>query len=461
MSRGFRIGILFLILPTVAGLFVSLHAVAATPVFSDSFNGNSVNPSVWKIQITGTGPLVAAVNQSVVTTLPPNSRNDPIAQGFEGGLTSVCLLGGDFDIQVDFRLLLWPQFSGVRVGLLITDSPSPAVERVGFSATEAPGLPREVYLTHFADSPQGITATNDLNGTLRMVRMGDLLTGYYLNSGRWIQIHTGPTVNTGDIHFGFGAWSHNVVFLGQEVKVGFDNFVVTSGRLLCPSMKLSPATGPVGTKVEVQASGFPPFSQGPDQVRVSFDDGFLGIATNTNGNFSFTFNVPDAQPGPHLVKAIDEFTNTLAAANFTVTRVDTLTLSLDVGTLYFPGDTAVMYTLASLSGTPLNSTTVQLQLMLFRPDGSNLTLTSTLVGSGLFRAAYTVPKSGPIGTYAIVVKAHVTNVQAASALATFEVKPSWLSSQAPALTTAAVALTGAIGVATIVWRKSIFRNKID
>ena len=436
-------------------------AICVPPVFSDSLNGNSINPAVWKTQITGTGPVVAAVNQSIVTTLPSNSQNDPIAQGFGGGSTSVCLLGGDFDMQVNFRLLLWPQSSGVRVGLLIMDAPSPAVERVGWGSTEALGTPREVYLTHFADNPQGGTATSDLSGTLRMVRSGSLLTGYYLHAGVWVQIHTGPTVNTGNIHFGFSAWSHNAIFLGQMIKVGFDHFVVNSGQLLCPSLSVNPTGGPIGTKVQTQASGFPPSKYGPDQVIVSFDNMFLGIATNTNGNFSFTFNVPDAQPGLHFVEANDSLTSTSAAASFTVTKVETLAISLDVGTLYFPGDTAAIYTLATLSGTPLNSTTLQLQLILTKPDGSNATLTSSFVGGGLFKAAYTIPKAGPIGTYAILAKAHVANVQDASALATFEVKLSWLSSQGPAVITAAIALTGATAVAAIVWRTGIFRKKID
>jgi hypothetical protein len=294
-----------------------------------------------------------------------------------------------------------------------------------------------------------------------MVRTGSLLTGYYLHAGSWVQIHTGPTVNLGDIHFGFSAWSHNAIFLGQVVKVGFNNFVVNRGQLLCPTLRLSPTSGPIGTKVQVQAFGFPTSVYGPDQVIVSFDDMFLGIATNINGNFSFNFNIPDAQPGLHFVKAIDESTGASAAAGFTVSQVQVLAIAVDVGTLYFPGDTAAIYTLATLTGTPLNSTTLQLQLTLMRPDGSNATLTSTFVGGGLFRASYTVPKTGPIGTYAILAKAHVANVQDASALATFEVKLSWLSSQGPAVATAAIALTGATAVAAIVWRKGVFRNRID
>jgi hypothetical protein len=102
-----------------------------------------------------------------------------------------------------------------------------------------------------------------------------------------------------------------------------------------------------------------------------------------------------------------------------------------------------------------------LQLTLTRPDGSNVTLTTTFIGGGIFKSKYAIPTSGPIGTYAIVAKAHVANAQDASALATFEVKPSWLSAQGPALTATAVALTGVIGVAAVGWRRGFFRTKID
>jgi hypothetical protein len=78
----------------------------------------------------------------------------------------------------------------------------------------------------------------------------------------------------------------------------------------------------------------------------------------------------------------------------------------------------------------------------------------------MFRSTYTIPRTGPIGTYAIVAKGHVANAQDASALTTFEVKPTWLSAQTPALTTTAVALTGVVGVATLMWRKGIFRSKV-
>jgi hypothetical protein len=232
--------------------------------------------------------------------------------------------------------------------------------------------------------------------------------------------------------------------------------VVFGGSLTAASIQISPVRGPVGTKVLARGSGIP-----SPQLEITFDDMFLGIASNTNETFNFTFNVPDAQPGLHLVKALDVLNGISVVANFTVTGIDTLAVNVDVGTLYFPGDTATIYTLATLSGAPLNSTSLQLHLTLTRPDGSNVTLANTFVGGGMFKSTYSIPTAGPVGTYAIVAKAHVANVQDVSALTTFEVKPTWLTAQGPALTATAVALTGAVAIAGVVWRRGIFRSKID
>jgi len=70
----------------------------------------------------------------------------------------------------------------------------------------------------------------------------------------------------------------------------------------------------------------------------------------------------------------------------------------------------------------------------------------------LFVASYTIPKTGPLGTYAVVATASFGGT-AGSALQTFEVKVSWINTQAPVLTTTAVALTGAVAVAAVVWRR--------
>lgn len=454
--------LVFLILfMTLAGLFILPKPVTAGPVFSDNFDSNSINPAFWNVQLSGTGPSVTAANQSIIVTFAANSFSNQVTQPFLGGLSGVCALNGDFDIQVDYKLILWPQSSGVRVGLRLTqhqgDLSGDATERVGWGVgPESGAYPREVYLTDFIDGVQGSTGTSDLNGTLRAVRIGSTVTGYYRGSGGWVQIHSGPSLTgNGDADFTLTVWSGNPVFVGQTTKVGFGNFVINSGQLLCPTISLSPKHGPTGTKVQAQVSGFPVPRSGPDQVIMSFDGNFVGTTTNLSGNFSFAFDVPEAQPGAHLVKALDVLTQTTANASFLVTLTETMTVNVDVGTLYFPGDTATIYTLATLSGAPLNSTTLQLQLTLMRPDGVNATLAANFVGSGLFKTTYTVQKTGPIGTYAIVAKAHTVNVQNVWALATFEVKQTWLAAQGPALMTTTMAITGvaAIVAVGVVWRK--------
>jgi hypothetical protein len=440
---------------------------------ADNFNGNTINSSLWNTAQVGTGPSVNAVNQRIEVSFPTNSTNDPSLGIFGAGLSSRCIVEGDFDAQVDFRLANWTFSNGVRVGLASTPeaffasafsntNPPFAVERISFGnpINDFPGLPREAYLTHFLDGVQGVTPTSDLSGSLRLTRTGGLETGYYMSSGNWVMIHTGPSI-TQEIHLNIVAWSHDYAFEHRFVKVAFDNFTLNRGTTSCPAIALNPSSGPLGTKVVVQGSGFPTSSFGPSTVVVSFDDMLSGFTTASNGTFSFTFNVPDAQPGAHFVKALDEFTGTSAVADFQVTQVNTLALGVDVGTLYFPGDTVSIYTLAILSGTPLNSSTLQLHLILMKPDGSNLTLASRSSGSGLFKATYAIPSAGPLGTYAIVANAHVANVQDATSLTTFEVKLTWLSAQGPAITiaTATAALTGMVALTALVWRKGLLRGK--
>ena len=435
-----------------------------------SLSGNFTS-SFWSITEAGSGPSVAITNKAANVSIPATSANDPSLLIFGAGLSTSCPVSGDFDVQVGFRLVNWTFANGVRVGLASTPGPfftgdfstTPpfAVERTSFGPGDASGIPREAYLTHFLDGVQGLIPTSDLTGALRLTRTGGTATGYYLGPTEWIAFHSGPTT-TQSVHLDLTAWSHDYTFAHTFVKVLFENFTINRGSAVCPSISLTPTSGPVGTSVHVQVNGFALSNFTPDQVLMSFDGNFLGIATNLNGTFDFTFNVPEAQPGPHTVKATDEFTSALLIANFMVTKVDLLSLNLDVGTLYFPGDSAAVYTLATLSGLPLNSTSAQLQLTLTRPDGSAVMLNSTFVGAGLFKAVYPIPKTGPRGTYAIVAKAHVTNVQDASALATFEVKRTWLGTQGPAITATAVALTGvAVAAAAVVWRTGVLKTKYE
>jgi hypothetical protein len=203
-------------------------------VFLEDFDDDSINPVVWTVELFGVGPQLAEANQQLQIEFP--SASSGVA--FGGGLVSNFLLRGDFDVQVDYRLLTWPFSNGVRLALAIEGEYG--VERTSFgSQSDYPGLPREVYLTHFLDGATGFTATSDVTGTLRLVRTGATETGYYYNSGDWIPIHTGPGP-TQDVAIQIHAWSHDYAFMDWDVLAAWDNLVVRRGELVWPG---SPSGG--------------------------------------------------------------------------------------------------------------------------------------------------------------------------------------------------------------------------
>ncbi len=228
-----------------------------------------------------------------------------------------------------------------------------------------------------------------------------------------------------------------------------------------PILTVTPDSGPLGTQVLIHGSGFPTAEFGPSELFISFDDQFLGLAFPQNGTFTFIFNVPHADPArPHQVKAFDPSTRLTAAAGFGVLPTPPppgdLEVVVSVGTVYFPGETSVIYVLTTLNGSPVGSG-VQLQIQVFKPDGSTASLTAVSVAPGLYKATFTVPKTGSMGTYAVLASAG-QNGQNATGLGSFEVKPSWLSTQSGRTTTTGLALVGIVSILAVAswkgpWRK--------
>jgi hypothetical protein len=181
---------------------------------------------------------------------------------------------------------------------------------------------------------------------------------------------------------------------------------------------------------------------------------FEGFITTTTGNFSFTMNVPHAEPGLHQVKAFDS-TNAHASTSFTVVgQPGSLTVTITVGALYFPGDKADIYALTSLNGVPVGPSGVSVRLTVTLPNGTTITLPMSSVRSGLYKATFTVPNQ--LGTYALVAQAS-SNGSNATSLASFEAKPSWINGNGPAVLSVA-GIGAAIGLVALVWRNGYFRK---
>ncbi len=215
----------------LVGTFAA-RAANAQAVLSDDFNDNATDLDRWSIGTAGSGVTLFENNQRLEIAFSLNASGSFLAKQYN----SRCRLRGDFDIQVDFQLIDWPNSNGVRVGLSVA---GPAgnflVERVSFGhpLVDFPGQPREVYLIDASSAGvQGITGTGNLSGKLRMVRAGATATGYYFSSGGWVPIAS-AFLGTADVNFILNSFTADNLFTDQAVKLAYDNFFVNAGQLVC------------------------------------------------------------------------------------------------------------------------------------------------------------------------------------------------------------------------------------
>ncbi len=229
-----------------------------------------------------------------------------------------------------------------------------------------------------------------------------------------------------------------------------------------PVISLTPTSGPAGTKVTVRGTGFPA-PQGPFlfpvTVDLSFDDQFMGFVTSNNGSFTFTLDVPIAQAGQHLIKARTSLPILVASAAFQVVPTPVnLSVNVQTGSIYFPGDTATFFILVTQNGSPATLSPLQVTLQINKPDGTIQSISVINIGTGTFTAKYPVPRTGSLGTYGVVVKAASPGAGNATALTSFEVKPTWLTSNAPTLA-AGTTVAGLVGLVGLAWQQGLFKRK--
>jgi len=224
-----------------------------------------------------------------------------------------------------------------------------------------------------------------------------------------------------------------------------------------PNMRITPISGPVGTKVTVNGTGFPFSYYMPGPAYLLFDDQFFAFAVaDENGNMQASINIPLASPGPHTVKALITGyypTYTLEEA-FTVIDITPLDVTTDVGAIYFKGETAEFYVQTAFKGTTVNATSIIAKLN--KPDGTTETSTPQRIATGLYKVRYTISGKGSmIGTYTLVVEAHYTTETVDSLgtiIKTFLVKPTW-EREAPRIAAVSLASIGLISAMILVWRK--------
>jgi Tol biopolymer transport system component len=193
---------------------------------TDDFNNNTRNVDLWSIIHDGTGGFVQWTSSQLEMTIASEGVPDSNSSlGVHVGAN--CLLGGDFDAQVDYQLLSWPAGDGVNVGITAFFT-NGAIER----ATNAFG---EFYDSSLDPVFQSVP-TEDQSGSLRLVRSGATITSYYRSpGGNWVQLASAPAQQTTAIvALAFKSYAD---FGHQEAKVAFDNFRLDAANVDCSSVR--------------------------------------------------------------------------------------------------------------------------------------------------------------------------------------------------------------------------------
>ena len=241
--------------------------------------------------------------------------------------------------------------------------------------------------------------------------------------------------------------SHQIKALDLPTHtLGIATFIVV------PSVSIAPISGPVGTRVVVTGYG-----HGSQQsVILSFDDmQVAGVFADDHGSFTATFNVPLSEAGIHRVKAW--YDSNYVEATFTVIDVSPLDVQVDVGSLYFKGETAEFFLQTSFKGVPVDVTSMHITL--HKPDGTAETLTAQRIATGLYKIEYLINGKGSmLGTYTLVVEAsyHSETVNAVgTSLKTFIVKSPWKEweKEAPKIIASSIASIGLVSALIILRRK--------
>jgi Tol biopolymer transport system component len=201
-----------------------------TTPYLDTFTGDRLDP-FWGIPFAqGGGVSIEQANGELEVSVPSGATVDPSFGYISLGVSAQCRLVGDFDVQVDYRLLQWPSPSDVNVDF---DTFPPDFSEVHGLFVFDPGFGTGVS-THFPGPINTFVSDPATTGTLRLRRNGTTLTAYYLGSDAWIPIQS-TTESTVDQDVNLNVFSNAPPFSHPDVNVAYDNFRVASGTFACPT----------------------------------------------------------------------------------------------------------------------------------------------------------------------------------------------------------------------------------
>jgi DNA-binding SARP family transcriptional activator len=198
----------------------------AQSTLTDDFSESTPNTKLWNVTGDGSGYTWALQNGKLVFTIPPDAQTGGNYNMVGPGWATQCRFDGNFDERIDYQLLDWPSASGAHVQINAWVFPT--------SNSSAGRMTNQFSESYNGNVNQGwdLVDTQDMQGTLRLVRTGAGETAYYLSKGNWVAIHTGTAPGQAQLGIQVFAmasdWSH------KQIRVAFDNYSVTASSITCP-----------------------------------------------------------------------------------------------------------------------------------------------------------------------------------------------------------------------------------
>ena len=183
------------------------------------------NSEFWSVTGNSTGAAATVADGALVVDVAPDAQPLPGQDYVSAGVYSRCTLEGDFDTEVDYRLQLWPADNGVNLNFSVGN-------RTLFRHNSAGA--NEWLSSYFPPYAGTQIAADEPAGSLRLVRTGNVVRGYYRDAGgEWRLLDAAP-LTADPVNVSLSIYTNRRPSDAEEVTVAFDNFRVTRGQLACP-----------------------------------------------------------------------------------------------------------------------------------------------------------------------------------------------------------------------------------
>jgi hypothetical protein len=217
--------------PAAGGPERSVTTIPQAP-FVDSFDHGVVDSSFWYV-LQDPGSTIGVSNGELVASISGSAVPGPPFNQVATAIGSPCHTLGDFDYQVDYRLLTWPAHGGFFAQLQSVFGWINAARQSG--PWDPPYNQQYGAWTGGENFQFNSINTVDMAGSLRVQRIGSTVYAYERGVGEpWNRFFVG-TNQTGEGIPQMTFSANGDQFGHEDGSVAYDNFRLNSGPLTCPS----------------------------------------------------------------------------------------------------------------------------------------------------------------------------------------------------------------------------------